>query len=434
MMVHSNTQFIVMRRFFTLAVGIFISSASFAQDEYPNETNNFYIKHTSMESALKAADPDGYVNTKNDKIIAESSKNIETIKKDLGDNYGGYWIEYDSNKVATIIIGVAGNASRLYPRALNNNEHERIIFRTVNYGLSYLSSLEEKITEIFRNITQSGEQIIFSSGVDEQNNRVFIRGRKRNFEYIAEVLRRAGFDLNIINIEEQNGPTTLMSSVYSGTKIVGASSGDTRLGVCTTGFHVVFDGFYQGSITAAHCKNNGVFLPTHAYFNLGGSPTGSSKGALIGEFFADGWPDRIDAILFGNTNFAHTLERQIITGNNTLSQVNPLVVPGLNSRICTSGGSNGWRCGSLTRLSVRHLVNGRDFFFGEFSACGGPGDSGGPVVTASYNAVGIYSGSPGNVPGGTCGPVFGGGSAVVSIYQPLGPYFTKFPSLQLFTY
>lgn len=199
-----------MRKLFTTAIGILACTASFAQDDIPNESNNFYVKHTSMEAALKAAGLDGYATENNGKIIAESTKNIEKIKKTLGDNFGGHWIEYDDDKVASVIIGISGDGNLVKRQAYDGNEYERIVLKPVIHGTNYLRSIAEKIASIFRTINENGEPLIFSSGVDEPNNRVFVRGRTKNFDLIRETLQRAGIDTKIIHIEEQDGPVTLM--------------------------------------------------------------------------------------------------------------------------------------------------------------------------------------------------------------------------------
>lgn len=69
-----------------------------------------------------------------------------------------------------------------------------------------------------------------------------------------------------------------------------------------------------------------------------------------------------------------------------------------------------------------HQVDGKTFYFSEATVRGGAGDSGGPVVSGSDNAIGIYAGIASTNPAGTCGAVFGGGGRVNSIYQGLGPY------------
>lgn len=409
-----------------VTLGILAATNSFAQD------NNFqYFKHETMESALKAEGLDLYATKSNNNIIQESSKRLDEIKKELGDDFGGSWIEYDTNNQATLVIGIAGNRILAQPKKYNINSNERIAFRPVTYGLDYLVSIQKKLADTFRDITQGNEQVLLSIGIDEQNNRILARGRKSNFPYIIEILQRTGFDTGIIFLEEQDGPITLMGTIYGGTKIGSTNNSTQSMYLCTTGFNVIIDNIYPGSITAAHCYNYDK-ARNFVHFNLGSSPTGSIKGPLIGEYFADGWPDAMDAAIFGNTNFVHTLQRQVITTGTNVANVKPLATASAASVVCTSGGSNGWRCGTISRINSIHQINSRDFYFNEFSACGGPGDSGGPVVSQQFNALGIYVGAVGNNnQNGTCGPVFGGGSAAKSVYQPLGPYLTKYNNVQI---
>ncbi len=414
-----------------LTASILISTTATAQQELsPPENQTPQIKHTSKESALKAAGLETYATSSNDEIIEKTSKQINKIKEDLGDGFGGSWIEYDKNNQAYLAIGISGETATVYSHKNGQPTNERIIFIPVNYGINYLNSLEQKIADAFKEIKQGGEPIVLSLGIDEPRNKIVVRGRKENFQYIEDIIRRMGFDFNIIIIEEQNGPVELFGNIYGGTKIGATYDGTQEMFVCTTGFNVVISNIYPGSITAAHCYNDNK-IREFVHFNLGSSPTGSIKGPHIGQFFADGWPDAMDAVIFGNTNFVHTLHRQIITTGNNVANVRPVATALPSSIVCTSGGTNGWRCGVLTNPRVRHLIKGKDFFLSEFSVCGSHGDSGGPVVSNNFNALGIYMGSVGYFPNGTCGAVMGGSAPPTSIYQPLGPYLSKYDNVQI---
>ena len=156
------------------------------------------------------------------------------------------------------------------------------------------------------------------------------------------------------------------------------------------------------------------------YFVLAASGT-SIKGDFIGDYFANGWSDNMDAIIFGNVNFVHTLYRKVVTTPNNLVSVKPLGQMILNSTVCSSGGTSGWRCGAQKSTNSTQTVNGRVFKVAEANFCGAGGDSGGPVLSGQNNALGIYMGALGYNPNGTCGPIFGGGSRPNSVYQPLAP-------------
>lgn len=394
--------------------------------------SNEPVIHESQEAALKAAGLDIYATSHNEKIIEESEKQLVAIRKELGNKFGGTWLEYDENNQVKLIVAVAGDTSLVQSKKYSSAPDQRITFTSVVYGLNYLNSLEEKIAGIFRVIKQDDEQVLLSVGVDEKNNKIIARGRKQNLQYILEVLQRSGIDANIINIEEQDGPINFMGTVYGGTKIGSTNDSMQGMYLCTTGFNVIIDGIYPGSLTAAHCYNYDKALK-YVHFNLGSSPTGSVKGPQIGEYLADGWPDAMDTVIFGNTNFVHTLPPQYRGVSGSAQNVKPLAEARISSTACTSGGSNGWRCGTLITPRIRHMIDGREFFFAEFTACGGQGDSGGPVVSNSSNALGIYVGAVGTNLTNTCGSVFGGGSSTKSVYQPLGPYLNKYNNVKIIT-
>lgn len=83
----------------------------------------------------------------------------------------------------------------------------------------------------------------------------------------------------------------------------------------------------------------------------------------------------------------------------------------------------------MKNLSLMVNVNGL-FPLVEATFCGGGGDSGGPVVNRTNNALGVYVGvNAANSPG-TCSPVFGGGTPN-SVFQSLGPYLARYPNVTI---
>jgi streptogrisin C len=416
-------------KFSNLAIAVIISSCilgAFAQD-YKKKDQEF---HSSMEAALDAAGLTPYATAENDEIIAKSSEVLDEIREFMVDEFAGSWIEYDKNHKAVLVIAVT-ESDLSSAKKLEKIDYT-IKFVTVKFSYAELDSIANKIIIDFGEFKGSGdEQLIFATAVDEKANRVVIHVRQEFINFVKERLDSAGFNLEAIKFLAQDGPVELYGALYGGTRIATGISASS-LAACTAGFNVVIDKVYPGTITAAHChiKNNNA---KYAFFNDG--TTGKiNPGPLIGEFFAIGWPDKMDAAIFGNTNFVHDLPPRILTSPKTSQTVKPLGEYKINSSVCTYGGTSGWRCGIVRVINTRvHMGGGTYMNMPQADFCGAPGDSGGPVVTASGNAIGIFSGGLGGGPNGTCGPVFGGVSRPNAIFQPLAPYLAKYSNVKLAT-
>ncbi|GKS94837.1 S1 family peptidase [Acidovorax sp. SUPP2825] len=387
------------------------------------------VFHETKEDALKASGLEKYATERNSQILNDISKNIEEIKKSAGNDFGGSWIEYDDKNNVVQVIALAGPANLNFPK--NNLSYETKIVR-VKFRFSQLDTIAEKSLLLFDGIKGDGDEpMVFGTAIDEQNNKVLVSGRKKYFPEITSRLQSAGFDMSAIHLENQDGPATLYRSLYGGTKILTGNSPTSQIAACTAGFNVVIDNIYPGTITAAHCTvRNGN--AKNSYFDAS-SPDSFAVGPIIGEFFAVGWPDKMDAAIFGNTNFVHTLYPQVISQNGFQS-VKPLISPTLNQNVCTYGGTNGWRCGPIKAVSRRVNMGSNTIMeMVEVDLCGGPGDSGGPVIAAgpNGNAIGILTGGLTSGGTGTCGSVFGGGPRPNAIFQALAPYLAKYSNVKL---
>jgi streptogrisin C len=414
-----------------LTLGVFLSAAALAQPAAsfaPVETISDGGS-ASREDALRASGLDKYVSDKNDRTLANANLNVEKIKNSVGSKFGGSWIEYDAQNNARHFVGVKGqiDASQKASIALEGDSTQIV---NVKYSYAELQELQKKILGEFLKLSKGNESLVFSVAIDEPKNKLIIRGRKDNLTTIQIHLRTMGVDLDAVYLEPQDGPVTFMGTLYGGTKIGSSLTSVSPMYLCTAGFNVIIDDIYPGAITAAHCYVQNT-SQKYVFFNIGNSPTNSAKGQLIGEYFANGWIDNMDAVIFGNTDFVHTLPPQITTPGYGLATVKPVTTPITNSTVCTTGGSSGWRCGIQKSTSSAQYINGKLFNFAEASFCGGPGDSGGPVVSNQFNALGIYVGVIGNVPGGTCGPIFG--QPPNSVFQPLGPYLARYNNVKIYS-
>lgn len=381
--------------------------------------------NATKEEAMKAAGLEMYDTEENNKTTNAAAKNIDEIKNKLGAAFAGSWIEYDNNKVAHNVVAVKRSSNN--DSSISNLPKGTKVVQ-VKYSYSDLEEFRSKIAQIFKDLAQGGDMLIFGIAISEQENKLSVRGLPENLNFINKKIISQGIPSDVFILEPQEGGVAFMGNIYGGTKTISTFDYSEIKGLCTAAFNVIIDNIYPGVITAAHCKE---MYPAFnkVYFNAGGSPNNSIKGEYIGYYFANEWNNNIDAIMFANEKFVHNTYAKIITTPYNLPSVKPLGAIQENTPVCTSGGTTGWRCGTQAKASSVQYVNGKQFQFSEATFCGGGGDSGGPVVSGQNNALGIYIGVLGaNGPASTCGAIFGGGSRPNSIYQPLAPYLAKYPN------
>ncbi|SFD66772.1 S1 family peptidase [Paracidovorax konjaci] len=420
----------LLKNLYSILVGLALSASSYSQtidlEMGGAKKDSAFL---SQEEALIATGMQKYDTKENELILNSSEKTQQEARRVFGDNYGGIWVDYLENGLVQLVVGYSGIAGVNQKIALESLSGVKVL--NVKYSLNELELMQKKILEIFSGKKINGFPAIYGAALIQQKNNILIRAEEDNLVKVKEILWNEGFDFEVLDFEKQSGPATFTGIVHGGTKILAAeSSQSTSAMTCTTGFNVIVDNVYPASVTAAHCYEGNKWK--NVYFNLGTSPTGSILGDQIGEFFASGWAKKDDAIIFGNTNFVHTeAGTMLTTGQASIVKVKELELMRENQMVCTHGSSSGWRCGRTVAISSPQYVDGEFWYFVEVDICGKGGDSGGPVVSQKHNAQGIYSGTIGKFPNGTCGTAFGGQVRPNSIVQPLDRYLAKYPNVKL---
>ncbi|MGC7101936.1 S1 family peptidase [Amycolatopsis lurida] len=160
-------------------------------------------------------------------------------------------------------------------------------------------------------------------------------------------------------------------------------------GRCSIGFNARNSSGTRYVITAGHCTD------------LGGSVTGT--GGSIGTVSGSSFPGNdYGAIRVTSSSAVSTpLVDRWNSGSDVT--VGGSAVSPVGSRICRSGSTTGWRCGTVGALNQTVNYGGGDIVYGltRTSACAEPGDSGGSVVSdpgsgTRVQAQGMTSGGSGN--------------------------------------
>lgn len=189
------------------------STCSFAQ--YSNLPNTTQIYHETKEAALKASGLDVYASKKNDDIINAAAKNIEQIKTALASSYAGTWIKYDENNVAHQVVAIKGGGNLT---KISNAPENGFLIADAKYSYQELHAIREKILTLFKNLANGGELLIFGVAIDEENNKLIVRGYPQDLNFIRSKIVSSGIEADVILLEAQDGPMTLMGVLFGAQK------------------------------------------------------------------------------------------------------------------------------------------------------------------------------------------------------------------------
>ncbi|AXB43135.1 S1 family peptidase [Amycolatopsis albispora] len=160
-------------------------------------------------------------------------------------------------------------------------------------------------------------------------------------------------------------------------------------GRCSIGFNARNSAGTRYVITAGHCTE------------LGGSVTGT--GGAIGSVSGSSFPGNDYGVIRVTSSSAVSTPLVDRWSSGSDVTVAGSTVSPVGSRICRSGSTTGWRCGTVGAFNQTVNYGGGDIVYGltRTSACAEPGDSGGSVVSdpgsgTRVQAQGMTSGGSGN--------------------------------------
>ncbi|MEJ5149722.1 S1 family peptidase [Comamonas sp. MYb396] len=421
-----------MRKSVLFSTAALFASAAIAQQSVIDDA------FTTRAGALKAAGLENAESPENKAIVESATSNYEILRENLGDSFGGFWVEYDENGNAYQVLA----ATTPVTVAKGYSENNRLEVVSVKYSFSELIKIRQQIQssyeEQYRNGKSDFELISLYEGI--KSNVVVVKALPEYKEAILLWLQKNAIPLDAVDFQEQDGQSTLMATIYGGQAIYSAASGIASTAIrCTSGFNVTIDTVITGAVTAGHCETVYPDVARNkAYLNVSPTPGSSTVGGgYIGDFLANQFGNGIDAVLYGNWGNVHTMLPKLKTSVNTYGSVKP-VIPVDYSRIgqsvCHYGNATNWRCGTLSAVNSTEYFNGRPFNVARATFCGGQGDSGGPVVHGvSRNAMGIYMGVTVAGATNTCGASLGGSASKESIFQPLKPYLDIYTNVKIMT-
>ncbi|SDZ16416.1 streptogrisin C. Serine peptidase. MEROPS family S01A [Micromonospora pattaloongensis] len=282
---------------------------------------------------------------------------VETkLRATLGDTFGGAWLDGDGG---ALIVGITDPARAAAVRAAG--AEPRVVGRSERQLTAAKSALDRG--------AGSATRRVHAWYVDVATNSVVVTA-ERPADATA-FIRASGAAAALVRTVAATEAPRPLYDVRGGDQYV--INGNT---LCSVGFSVV-----GGFVTAGHC--GGVGSGTAGYNGVG-------QGTVRGSSFPGndyGWVQV-------NSNWTPQPWVNNYSGGNVA--VAGSQEAAVNSSVCRSGRTTGWRCGVIQAKNVTvNYAQGAVYGLTQSNACAEGGDSGGAWISGNQ-AQGVTSGGSGN--------------------------------------
>lgn len=286
---------------------------------------------------------------------AKATKTGLTLRKSLGQSYGGAWLSPDA-KTFHVAVTSSGQADQV--RAAGATP------QLVKHSLAQLDAAKARLDGVSAKATKA----IPGWYVDVVTNAVVVLARTEADG--AAFVKESGADASAVRVQlSTEDPRTFIDVIGGNAYFIGGSR-------CSVGFSV-----NGGFITAGHCGTTG-------------STTTQPSGTFRGSSFPGNDYSWVQ-VASGNT--PRGLVNNYAGGNVTVSGSTEAAV---GASVCRSGSTTGWHCGTIqARNSSVTYPQGTVNGLIRTNVCAEPGDSGGSLI-AGNQAQGVTSGGSGNCSSG----------------------------------
>ncbi len=286
---------------------------------------------------------------------AKAAKAGLTLRKSLGQSYGGAWLSPDA-KTFHVAVTSSGQADQV--RAAGATP------QLVKHSLAQLDAAKARLDGVSAKATKA----IPGWYVDVVTNAVVVLARTEADG--AAFIKESGADASAVRVQlSTEDPRTFIDVIGGNAYFIGGSR-------CSVGFSV-----NGGFITAGHCGTTG-------------STTSQPSGTFRGSSFPGNDYSWVQ-VASGNT--PRGLVNNYAGGNVTVSGSTEAAV---GASVCRSGSTTGWHCGTIqARNSSVTYPQGTVNGLIRTNVCAEPGDSGGSLI-AGNQAQGVTSGGSGNCSSG----------------------------------
>jgi streptogrisin C len=304
------------------------------------------------------------------RLVAEAiaARVAPALEAELGDPFAGAWMSDDGTR---LIVGITDPA---LAEQVRDADAEPVV---VGHSLAELDAVTASLDR------GAPDASIHSWGVDPRRNRVVVVVDDPDSAAARAFV--AGLDADLVEVVAATERPHPMYDVRGGDEYILNSNT-----LCSVGF--ADDG---GFVTAGHCGQ-------------AGSPTAGSNWVAQGTVRGSTFPNHDYAWIELNGSWAslpyvgdHAGGQVAVSGSQ---------VAAVNSSVCRSGRTTGWRCGRIEAQNVTiNYAAGPVYGATQTSACAEGGDSGGSFISGNQ-AQGVTSGGTGNCTSG--GTIF---------FQPINP-------------
>lgn len=314
------------------------------------------------------------------------------LRGKLGAAFGNAWL--DGSK---LVVGITDAGKADVVRAAGATPH------VVAHSAAHLDSIKARLD---RRSTRLPDTVA-GWYVDHASNAVVISvvGSDPAAHAFAATAAAGESAVRVEQVAEAPRPTW---------NIIGGQAIYFSRGRCSAGFNARNASGTRYVITAGHCTN------------LGGTVSG--VGGTIGPVAGSSFPGNDYGWIRVNTSSAVSTARvdRYNVGSDVTVAGSSIV--GVGGRVCRSGSTTGWRCGSVQAFNQTVNYGGGRIVYGltRTNVCAEPGDSGGSFVSypnssSRVQAQGLTSGGSGNC-------TFGG----TTFFQPVNEVLSAY-GLTLYT-
>ncbi|GAA2509556.1 S1 family peptidase [Pilimelia columellifera] len=296
------------------------------------------------------------------RLAAEHQASLtgERLRTDLGDVFGGSWLDN-----GRLVVGVTDQARADQARAAGAE------VRAVSRTLAQLDGAVARL-DAAKGKAPAGVSVWY---VDPTTNAVVVQAPANSMTKARSFVKAAGVAAEAVRYEVTNESPRLLADIVGGNAYMINSSGR-----CSVGFAV-----QGGFVTAGHCGKTGARVTTR-------------EGAALGSFHGSTFPG--DDLAVVKVDGGHNLQGAVNNYKGGVVRVAGSTPATVGASICRSGSTTGWHCGTIRSYNATVTYpQGSVTGLIQTNVCAEPGDSGGSAISGSQ-AQGVTSGGSGNCSSG----------------------------------
>jgi streptogrisin C len=287
-----------------------------------------------------------------------------------GAGYAGSWIERKANGTYQFVVATTS----IQPQKGVSG----VSIRNARHTLAQLEASKAELDKLSARAPAG----VYGWAVDVQANAVRVDVASGAQKAAIDFVAASGADASLIRFSRMDSAPRPLLTFYGGSEYLSQSGGSYYY--CSVGFNVTKSGV-QGFATAGHCGN-----ASDKVFTLANRRT---IGAQVGKFEASSFGGNNGDKAWVSIDSTHTLPAAVDGYNSADVPVRGSTAAAINSAVCRSGRTTGWKCGTLQAYNATVTYSdGPVHGLIQVKVCAEGGDSGGSLITGAGQAQGVLSG------------------------------------------